>query len=132
MFLHLLPEIQKIVLSYCSVESLKNLALMNTECMEILREYLMHTVRITEEMLDKSDFLTSRRLEEMRKKLKSTKVLRISIYRRCTPDIFYKTIAKLNHLEELDLCRSTNVIDYNVSSLCEGLQSLKILNLVYS
>ena len=89
MFLDLLPEVQDIVVSYCTVEDLRNMALLNREYNYLLNEHLSHTVRITEAMLERKDFLTDRRLHEMRLRLESTKVLRISI---CT-DIVYQAFS---------------------------------------
>ena len=120
MFLRLLPEIRDIVLLFLrGICDLKNLSLVSKEYRDVLRHHVAHTVRIDEQMLERKDFLTGRRLQDMLTRLQYTKVLRVSVYRHCLPVIFYRTLSRLSNLEELDMCRSTNVVDYDVNALCE-------------
>ena len=101
MFLSLLPEIQEHILSYSCIVDLKNLAVTSSQCYHVLKEYLSHTVRVTEDILGRNKFLTDRKLKKMLNKLSHTKVLHVSAYRHGLPKPFYMSISRLDQLQIL-------------------------------
>ena len=102
------------IMNLCLADDLKNLSLVNSYCNSLTKMHLFRAIRITEDNLDDHRLLTDHKVEELTLKLQHTEVIRISAYRSGVPKILCKVVSKLDKLEELDLCRSTNVTDSHI------------------
>jgi len=130
MFLDLLPELQEQVITYCSVRDLKNLSRTSWTCNKLMEPHLLHTVRIPDTVLAEGrGFLRTWKLKKkLTSRLQRTKVLRIAPQHHITKTV-WKAVCSLHHLQEVDMSYSDRELNVFMGSLCDGLPSLKSMNL---
>ena len=122
MFLKLLLEIQEQIISYCSIDDLKNLACTNCEYSQVLKGMLYHTVRFPHK-LHEVHFNNNNMFEN----LKHVRVL----YASCDfiPQWVFNAISKFDNLYKLSLQGSKSVNDLNIVILCDRMLRLRVLNI---
>ena len=120
MFINLLPELREQILTYCSINDVRNLAQTSSEYNQELKGILFRIIDIP------SSKSINERLKTAVDNLQNTQVLRINFNHLSQSSL--EAINQLDNLLELKLYGSEQIDESKIHILCKGLAGLKKLD----